>query len=176
MIRTILRHMISAFGLLTFISAFASSAVSAPSNNPFEIRSYSWGVATPQTLRVCVNSLPSGVGKDVPTETDSIFYVIDVSGSILLKRELRVPPAGFQCLDIPYVELVRAGLQPDPMTGALTFRVDILHPSSRGKVGVGANQILSPIGAVMNIRATTGQIETYEATWQYVDDVSVTTQ
>jgi hypothetical protein len=73
---------------------------------------------------------------------------------MVLERELRPPTAGFQCIDIPHVELVAAGLEPDRTTGAVTFRADI-----RSRVG---SKKTRPSGAIMITDAATGKIELYE--------------
>ena len=82
-----------------------------------------------------------------------------------MQRELRVSVGEFQCIDISHAELVAAGLSPDPTTGAITFRIDILGQRGRTEETVGANQNRT-IGAVMSVDTATGKIETYVG-WDY---------
>src|SRR5688500_13453567 len=115
MTRTVLRHTMSALAAVAFVSVFASG----PAFTQHAYSSYRLVFPTSNTqfLRVCVGGSRDASHSNIPTEADTIFYVIDQSGSMVLERELRPPAAGFQCIDIPYAELVAAGLPPDPRTG-----------------------------------------------------------
>jgi hypothetical protein len=86
------------------------------------------------------------------------------SGEVLLQAELSVPAGEFRCIDIPYDELLRAGFEPDPTTGALTFRVRI--PASSQGGGKTAS-----VGTLMNIDSLTGKVELYQNTERELVDI-----
>ena len=153
MTRAFFRHMISA---LAVFFVFASGPVSAQTH---EIGHWIgiWGLTPAQSLRVCISDLPNG------RTSESIMYVLDMSAPLsgAFQEELLIPSGEFRCADIPYAKLVQAGLPPDPTTGAITFRIEVLGQRGRTEERVGANQT-RPIGAVMSVDAATGKIETYE--------------
>ena len=64
--------------------------------------------------------------------------IANQSGDVESERELHILYGGFQCVDVPYAELVAAGLEPDRTTGALTFRVDILSPVGSKRIKLSA--------------------------------------
>jgi hypothetical protein len=94
---------------------------------------------------------------------DSFWFVKLANSDSLnvVQREVRVPAGGFECSEVPYAELVGAALPPDPVTGAVTFRIEVLGQQGRTEERVGANQNRT-IGAFMSVDAATGKNETYE--------------
>jgi hypothetical protein len=97
----------------------------------------------------------------------SLYFpeMMNESGEVLLRTELQVPNGEFRCEDISYDDLVRAGLEPDPTTGALTLRVRIVTPKGRTSTSGNDETMLvqndhtEDVGAIMNINSLTGKIE-----------------
>jgi hypothetical protein len=150
----ILFHGLSALVALALILVFVSSKADANRNRHLEVASITVGTTQAELLRVCINGLPSQSSDT--TETGSIMDVFDASGSLLLERELVAPFAGFQCIDLTYEELVAAGLEPDPTTGAVTYRTDLTRSSEGGARSPAIT------GAIMNVGVTSGMIHLYQ--------------
>ena len=161
MTRRFLRHTISVPAALAFLSVFGSSPIAAQTH---EVGHWIgiWGLTPVQSLRTCISESPSSATKP---DHAYILGIHDAGGEVVLQRELRVLVGEFHCIDIAHAELVAAGLPPDPTTGAITFRVDILGQRGRTEETVGANQTRT-IGAVMSVDAATGKTETYVG-WNY---------
>lgn len=146
--------LLSAFA---FISIFASGPVSAQTSVPHQYGSVILvGLTQAQFLRTCISN-SSRTAIQPPPSALHVELIWDSSGEVVLQQELRVPTGEFRCLDIPYAQLVAAGLPPDPITGAVTFRVDILSPRGEAET-VGANESRT-VGAVMSVDAATGKID-----------------
>jgi hypothetical protein len=154
-----------ALAVLVLVSLFASTSV-ATQGRHIDVLSYSWGVTQTANLVVCINGSPRSAGNRWPTEemASALVRIANQPGDVVLERQLRAPAGGFQCSEVPYAELLAAGLPPDARAGALTFRVDILLPAGSSKTGLS--------GAVMNVDALTGKIEMHTAMKVFMDVVT----
>jgi hypothetical protein len=150
------------FTLAVFALGAVASSPTEAQTDVLVVNGTSVGVlATTQTLKTCVSSSPRTSANPQPVRFTVVFHgIYNSAGELVLRGELRVPVGGFQCVDVPYAELVAAGLEPDPRTGAITFRIDILSQRGSTDEGVGSNQTRT-VGAVMSVDAATGKIETY---------------
>ena len=160
------------FALAVFALGAVASSPTVAQTDVLVVDGTSVGVlATTQTLKTCVSTSPRTSGR-VPTQDFHFTKILDRAGLVVLESELTVPTGGFRCVDVPYAELVAAGLEPDPTTRAITFRVDILSPRGRTEEHVGANQTRT-IGAVMAIDTATGKAEFYHG-WIELNSVTQT--
>jgi hypothetical protein len=159
-----LRHTLSVFVTLALISAFPNGPASAQGSvwgGP--LNTAIWGVPPSQTLRICmifvvIPNIADAPAASTDKRKQSLYFpeMMNQSGEVLLQAELSVPAGEFRCVDISYDELLRAGLEPDPTTGALSFRVRIRADSQDG------NRTES-VGAIMNLDSLTGKVELYQS-------------
>jgi hypothetical protein len=156
----ILTHAIATMAALAFATISGSSnAYSAEKTHEqwFELNSVTQTVHRTQNLMVCINGSASKSDKsDYVVATEIV--ALDLTGDIILVKELRAPDFGFQCVDIPYTELLGPRFETDPMPDSVTLRIDVRRSvGANQSETVGANQSQT-VGA--NRPKTTGEIMT----------------
>jgi hypothetical protein len=89
-------------------------------------------------------------------------------------NSLRVPAGEFRCVDIPYDELVAAGLPPDPRTGAVMFQIlpfiEQGNLFSPGGTGIVSTNQTRTVGAVVSVDVATGKIEQWQPFGVFSDE------
>jgi hypothetical protein len=120
---------------LAFGCILASSNAYAAYKGWIELNSVTQTVPRAQHLMVCVNGSPSksDTSADV-VQTEMV--ALDLTGNIILVKELRAPDFGFQCVEIPYAELLGPRFGTDPMPDSVTVRIDVRR-------SIGADQAVS---------------------------------
>ena len=128
-----------------------------------DISTYVWDITGTQRLRVCAGSQSSAA----PTESVSLNFtkIRNQAGDVILEKQVRVPAGEFRCNYYSYEELIAAGLDPDPTTGATPPFLVVVGTERVGMnrtTNVGAAESIT-VGAVQSIDVATGKIELYQS-------------
>jgi hypothetical protein len=124
-----------------------------------DIPTYVWAITRMQRLRVCAGSQSSAA----PTESFSLNFtkIKNQAGDVILEKQAQVPAGEFRCNYYSHEELIAAGLDPDPTTGATPPFLVVVGSERVGTnrtTNVGAAETIT-VGAVQSINVATGKIE-----------------
>ena len=110
-------------------------------------------VALP-VLAALIASLPA---------TDLTYHLR--AGEVILEKQAQVPAGEFRCNYYSYEELIAAGLDPDPTTGATPPFLVVVGSERVGTnrtTNIGAAESIT-VGAVQSIDVATGKIELHQS-------------
>ena len=128
-----------------------------------DIPTYVWAISRTQSLRVCAGSQSSAASSE--SFSFNFTKIENQAGDVILEKQAQVPAGEFRCNYYSYEELIAAGLDPDPTTGATPPFLVVVGSERVGTnrtTNIGAAESIT-VGAVQSIDVATGKIELHQS-------------